>query len=110
MGDTAYFVCKDCNNDLKINFDIELIYCPPNNKTTNWIMQDINMDRTQAKMAIIFYYEKLTGCNLYGTLPDRSIWHTPIYKQAVTKARMNLTGNGNDKAAEYLKEFSLWST
>ena len=66
-----------------------------------------NMDRTQAKMAIIFYYEKLTGCNLYGTLPDRSIWHTPIYKEAITKARMNLTGNGNEKAAEYLKEFSI---
>lgn len=66
-----------------------------------------NMDRTQAKMAIIFYYEKLTGCNLYGTLPDRSIWHTPIYKQSVIKARMNLTGNGNDLAADYLKEFSI---
>lgn len=66
-----------------------------------------NMDRVQAKMAIIFYYEKLTGCNLYGTLPDRSIWHTPIYKQAVIKARMNLTGNNNDQAADYLKEFSI---
>ena len=66
-----------------------------------------NMDRVQAKMAIIFYYEKITGCNLYGFLPDRSIWHTPLYRQAVTKARMNLTGNGNEKAAEYLKEFSI---
>ena len=66
-----------------------------------------NIDQTQAKLAIIFYYEKLTGCNLYGILHDRSIWHTPIYKQAVTKARMNLTGNGNDQAADYLKEFSI---
>lgn len=65
------------------------------------------MDQRQAKLAIIFYYEKITGCNLYGYLPDRSIWHTPLYKQAVTKARMNLTANGNEAAAEYLKEFSL---
>jgi len=67
----------------------------------------MNMDQTQAKLAIIFYYEKITGCNLYGFLPDQSIWHTPIYRQAVTKARMNLTVNGNEKAAEYLKEFSI---
>jgi hypothetical protein len=66
-----------------------------------------NMDRTQAKLSIIFYYEKIAGCNLYGYLPDRSIWHTPIYKQAVTKARMNLTANGNDQAADYLKNYSL---
>lgn len=68
---------------------------------------DLNMDQLQAKLAIIFYYEKITGCNLYGYLPDRSIWHSPLYRQAVTKARMNLTGLGNDKAADYLKEFSL---
>ena len=68
---------------------------------------DLNMDQLQAKLSIIFYYEKIANCNLYGFLPDRSIWHTPIYRQAVLKARMNLTGNGNDKAAEYLKEFSL---
>jgi hypothetical protein len=66
-----------------------------------------NMDRTQAKLSIIFYYEKLAGCNLYGFLPDRSIWHTETYKKAVTKARMNLTANGNDKAADYLKNYSI---
>jgi len=70
-------------------------------------MSELNMDRTQAKLSIIFYYEKIANCNLYGFLPDRSIWHTPIYRQAVLKARMNLTGNGNDAAAQYLKEFSL---
>jgi len=70
-------------------------------------MSELNMDRTQAKLSIIFYYEKIANCNLYGFLPDRSIWHTPIYRQAVLKARMNLTCNGNDAAAQYLKEFSL---
>ena len=69
--------------------------------------ENLNMDRTQAKLAIIFYYEKITGCNLYGFLPDWSCWHTADYKKAVLKARMNLTGNGNEAAAEYLKEFSL---
>jgi hypothetical protein len=44
---------------------------------------------------------------LYGYLPDRSIWHTDNYRKAVTKARMNLTANGNDKAADYLKNYSL---
>lgn len=67
----------------------------------------MSMNENQARLAIIFYYEKLTGCNLYGFLPDRSIWHTEIYKKAVTKARMNLTANGNDKAADYLKNYSL---
>lgn len=66
-----------------------------------------NIDQLQAKQAIIFYYEKITGCNLYGFLPDWSTWNTKEYKQAVTKARMNLTANGNESAAEYLKEFSL---
>lgn len=68
---------------------------------------DLNMDQIQAKLAIIFYYEKIANCNLYGFLPDRSVWHTPIYRKAVTKARMNLTDSGNHKAADYLKEFSL---
>jgi hypothetical protein len=67
----------------------------------------MNMDQTQARLAIIFYYEKLTGCNLYGILPDRSVWHTETYKIAVTKARMNLTSNGNFIAADYLKTYSL---
>ena len=67
----------------------------------------MSMNETQARLAIIFYYEKLTGCNLYGFLPDRSIWHTETYKKAVTKARMNLTANGNDQAADYLKQYSL---
>lgn len=107
MGNAAYFVCKDCNKDFKIDFKIELIYRPPNYKTTNLIMQYLNMPRTQAKLAIIFYYEKITGCNLYGFLPDSSCWHTPEYKKAVLKARMNLTGTGNNQAAEYLKEFSI---
>lgn len=71
------------------------------------MIMNTNMDKLQAKLAIIFYYEKLMSCNLYGYLPDRSIWHTPEYKKAVLKARMNLTGNGNEAAAEYLKEFSL---
>lgn len=66
-----------------------------------------NIDQLQAKQAIIFYYEKITGCNLYGFLPHWSCWHTADYKKAVTKARINLTANGNDKAAEFLKEFSL---
>jgi hypothetical protein len=65
------------------------------------------MNETQARLAIIFYYEKLSGCNLYGFLPDRSIWHTETYKKAVTKARMNLTANGNDQAADCLKYYSL---
>jgi hypothetical protein len=67
----------------------------------------MNAHHIQARLAIIFYYEKLTGCNLYGFLPDRSIWHTETYKKAVTKARMNLTANGNDQAADYLKQYSL---
>jgi hypothetical protein len=65
------------------------------------------MDKLQAKQAIIFYYEKITCSNLYGFLPDWSCWHTADYKKAVSKARMNLTANGNNAAAEYLKEFSL---
>jgi hypothetical protein len=69
--------------------------------------ENLNMDQLQAKLAIIFYYEKITGCNLYGFLPDWSCWHTADYKKAVLKARINLTGNGNEAAAEYLKEFSL---
>ena len=69
--------------------------------------ENLNMDQLQAKLAVIFYYEKTTGCNLYGYLPDRSIWHTEAYRKAVTKARMNLTANGNDKAADYLKNYSL---
>ncbi len=68
---------------------------------------DLNMDQLQAKLAIIFYYEKITGCNLYGFLPDWSCWHTAEYKKAVLKARMNLTANGNDTAADYLKNYSL---
>ena len=67
----------------------------------------MSMHETQARLAIIFYYEKLSGCNLYGFLPDRSIWHTETYKKAVTKARMNLTANGNDQAADCLKKYSL---
>jgi len=67
----------------------------------------MTMHETQARLAIIFYYEKLSGCNLYGFLPDRSIWHTETYKKAVTKARMNLTANGNDMAADCLKQYSL---
>jgi hypothetical protein len=65
------------------------------------------MDQQQARLAIIFYYEQITGSNLYGYLPDRSIWHTPNYLKALTKARINLTANGNDKAADYLKQYSL---
>jgi hypothetical protein len=67
----------------------------------------MTMHETQARLAIIFYYEKLSGCNLYGFLPDRSIWHTETYKKAVTKAWMNLTANGNDQAADCLKNYSL---
>lgn len=67
----------------------------------------MNIDQQQARLAIIFYYEQITGSNLYGYLPDRSIWHTETYKKAVTKARMNLTANGNDQAADYLKNYSI---
>ena len=65
------------------------------------------MAHLQAKLAIIFYYEKIKGCNLYGYLPDKSIWHTEDYKKAVRKARMNLTAHENLEAADYLKYYSI---
>lgn len=43
-----------------------------------------------AKSCVMFYYEKITGTNLYGTYPHPSAWNSPAYIKALEKAVSNL--------------------
>ena len=47
---------------------------------------------TNARNCIMFYYERITGTNLYGHFPDASVWRSPAYTQALEAAIINLSG------------------
>lgn len=44
-----------------------------------------------ARNCIMFYYERITGTNLYGTFPHPTAWRTPAYSAALEKAILNLS-------------------
>lgn len=44
-----------------------------------------------ARACIMFYYERITGTNLYGHFPHASAWRTPQYSAAIEKAIINLS-------------------
>ena len=43
----------------------------------------------KAKMSVFFHYERITGQNLYGCYPDRSIWNSLDYQKAAHIAIRN---------------------
>lgn len=57
-----------------------------------------------AKSCVMFYYEKITGTNLYGTYPHPSVWNTKPYIKAIEHAVMNLADlNKSDEIREIYK-------
>jgi hypothetical protein len=61
----------------------------------------------KAKMSIIFNYERITGQNLYGYFPDRSIWNSLNYQKAAATAIRNAEHFGRTLIAETIKKHLL---
>ena len=58
----------------------------------------------RAKMSVLFNYERVTGQNLYGSFPDRSIWNTLNYQKAAATAIRNAEQFGRSFIAKIIRE------
>ena len=61
----------------------------------------------KAKMSILFHYERITGQNLYGCFPDKSIWNTLNYQKAAHAAHTNATHFKRHLVAQMIKTHLL---
>ena len=61
----------------------------------------------KAKMSVFFYYEKITGQNLYGCYPDKSIWNSLDYQKAAHTAIKNAELFGRPLVAAIIRKHLL---